>query len=473
MLCSLAFADHASRAPAAVATLDLQTRLLDNGLTVASVRMPAFRTLAMAVFVRAGGRDEPARLAGLSHVLEHMAFKGTATRDAASLSMAIERAGASMNAYTTKDHTVFHVEALAEAEAVAITALADVVLRPSFPADELARERQVILQEIDEAADDSESLAQDAFDAVAWPKQALGRPILGAPRQVRTIRREDLITYHARHYCGENLIVVGAGQLDHDRFADGIERHFGGLARGARIPREPARYVGGSRHVDQDFDQTAVIAGWPTPPRSDPAFPVCELLAELLGGGASSPLFQQIRERHGLAYRVDAWLDSHDEGGTLQIAAGVSSRNLNAFFDRIGEVLQAVAYRIDPDDLERTHNQRAMLLAQRQERPLDLAEAVALDLMTEGRVRPPEARLAAEREIGAERLSATMRALIASPPSLALVGRAGRGDLLARLRSRLDARAERDGHAECNGGDGGDGGDGRDGRLKPDRPGAA
>ena len=428
-----------SALPPATDVLDLQIRTLPNGLTIASVRMPAFRTQAMTVFVRAGGRDEPSRLTGLSHVLEHMAFKGTATRDAASLSMAIERAGASMNAYTTKDHTVFHVEALAEAEPVAIAALADVVLRPSFPADELERERQVIIQEIDEATDDPESLAQDAIDALAWPRQALGRPILGAPRQVRAVRREDLIAYHDTHYCGANLIVVGAGQLDHARFAERIEQHFGDLAPGIRTVRDAARYGGGSRHIDQDFDQTAVIVGWPTPPRGDPAFVACELLAELLGGGASSPLFQQIRERHGLAYRVDAWLDGHDDGGMLQIAAGVSSRNLIAFFDRVGEVLQAVAAGIDPDDLERTHNQRAMYLAQRQERPLDLAEAVALDLMTGGRVRSPDERQASERAIGADVLTAAMRHLLSRPPSLALVGRAGRGKLLARLGARLGA----------------------------------
>lgn len=419
--------------------MDLQTRTLANGLTIASVRMPAFRTQAVAVFVRAGGRDEPQRLTGLSHVLEHMAFKGTETRDAAELSMTIERAGASMNAYTTKDHTVFHVEALAEAEAVAIESLADVVLRPSFPADELERERRVIVQEIDEAADDPESLAQDAFDAVAFPKQPLGRPILGAPRQVRSVTRDDLIAYHGAHYNGANLYVVGAGQLDHAAFSERVEHSFGDLARGTPVVREPARYGGGARHIDQDFDQTAVIIGWPVPGRRDPDFVVHELLTELLGGGASSPLFQSIRERHGLAYRIDAWLDCHDDGGTLQIAAGVSARSLKAFFDRICEVLMATTVAIDPDDLERAHNQRAMLLAQRQERPMDLVEAMAQDLMSTGRVRTAEERLESERAIDAAALTAAMRRLLAQPPTLALVGRAGRADLLAGLNRRLEA----------------------------------
>ena len=421
--------------------MDLQTRTLANGLTIASVRMPSFRTQAIAVFVRAGGRDEPARLTGLSHVLEHMAFKGTETRDAAALSMAIERAGASMNAYTTKNHTVFHVEALAEAEPVAIEALSDVVLRPSFPVDELERERRVIVQEIDEAADDPESLAQDAFDAVAFPKQPLGRPILGAPRQVRSVTRDDLVSYHDAHYTAPNLIIVGAGRLDHDRFAARVERHFGQLAAGRPTQREPARYVGGARHVDQDFDQSAVIIGWPVPGRTDPRFTTFELLTELLGGGASSPLFQSIRERHGLAYRVDAWLDSHDDGGTLQIAAGVSARSLNAFFDRTCEVLLAATEAIDPDDLERAHNQRAMLLAQREERPMELAEAIALDLMASGRIRTGEQRLADERAIGAETLMTALGELLAQPPSLALVGRGGRADLLAGLKRRLGAAA--------------------------------
>ncbi|MGE3922060.1 MAG: M16 family metallopeptidase [Lautropia sp.] len=417
--------------------MDLSTRTLANGLTIASVRLPAFRTLALGAFVRAGARDEPARLNGLSHFLEHMAFKGTETRDARALSIAIERVGASMNAYTTKDHTVYHADALAGAEPIVLDVLADVVRRSTFPPAEIDRERRVILQEIDEAADDPESLAQDAFDQLAFPKQAIGRPILGTRRQVNAIGRDDLVGYHAAHYGAASLVVVGAGALDHERFAAEVERQFGDLPRGQPVVREPARYVGGFRHIEQDFDQTSVILGWPVPPRSDAAFTTYELLADLLGGGASSPLFQTVREQHGLAYRVDAWIDGHDDGGTLQIAAGVGGRSLNAFFDRVGETIVALTRQVAPEDLERTHNQRVLLLAHQHERPMDLVEAVAQDLLVHGRVATPDERIAAARAIDGDALAAAARSLVAAAPTLALVGRAGRGDHLAGLRRRL------------------------------------
>lgn len=421
--------------------MDLQTRVLDNGLTVASVRLPSFRTLAIGAFVRAGVRDEPRRLNGVSHVLEHMAFKGTETRDAHALSIATERVGASMNAYTTKDHTVYHVDALAGAEPIVLDALADVVRRPAFPADELERERGVILQEIDEAADDPESLAQDAFDELAFPRQSLGRPILGSRRHVNQVDREDLIAYHRSHYHAGNLVVVGAGLLDHDRFADAVAERFGDLATGEPAPRDMARYGGGFRHVEQDFDQASVLLGWPAPGLADRAYAAHELLADLLGGGASSPLFQTVRERHGLAYRIDAWIDSYEDCSTLQIAAGVGPRSLNAFFDRVCETIEALSERIGPDDIERTHNQRVMMLAHRHERPMDLVEAVARDLVVHGRVASPEEQIDAARAIGADELRATLRALILKPPTLAIVGRHVRGDPLAALQRRLGGSA--------------------------------
>jgi predicted Zn-dependent peptidase len=417
--------------------LDLQTRILSNGLTVATVRLPAFRTLAIGAFVRAGVRDEPPRRNGLSHVLEHMAFKGTETRDARALSVATERVGASMNAYTTKDHTVYHADALAGAEPIVLDALADVIRRPVFPQDELERERGVILQEIDEAADDPESLAQDAFDDVAFPRQSIGRPILGSRRHVKSVSRDDLIAYHGAHYCAANLVIVGAGQLSHDRFADQVASRFADLERGERSTRAAARYVGGLRHVDQDFDQTSVMLGWPAPGLSDPAYATFELLADLLGAGASSPLFQSVRERHGLAYRIDAWIDGYEDCSTVQVAAGVGPRSLNAFFDRVCETLRELCREIDTEEIERTHNQRITLLAHRHERPMDLVEAVARDLVVHGRVPTPEEQIATARAIGSGALMDALRALIATPPTLALVGRTVRGDPLAALQRRL------------------------------------
>jgi predicted Zn-dependent peptidase len=433
-----------SRAPSRTAAqasgqafMDLRTRTLANGLTVASVRLPGFRTAAVGAFIRVGSRDEPATLNGISHFLEHMAFKGTALRDARRISLEIERVGASMNAYTAKDHTAYHTVLLAEHMPVALDVLADVIRRSTFPPEEIERERQVILQELGDAADDPESIAQDEFDLKAFPKQAFGRPILGSPRFVRSVTRDDFRHYLDTHYAAGNMVVAAVGALDHERFADQVERHFGDMPAGQTAPREAARYVGGYRHVDDDYEQTSIALGWPIPARTDPSFPTYELLGELLGGGMSSPLFQSVREQRGLAYQIDAWSEGHDDCGTLQVTAGVSPRNLRVFFDVVCDELTALTRRIAPEDLERTRNQQATHLARSLERPMELAETIARDLLVHGRVLSPDERIATTMAIPDEALCAAASELLARTPTLVLVGRAGRGDHHEAVRRRL------------------------------------
>lgn len=418
--------------------MDLRTRVLPNGLTIASVRLPGFRTAAVGTFVKVGSRDEPAELNGISHFLEHMAFKGTATRDARRISLEIERVGAMMNAYTAKDHTAFHTVLLAEHMPVALDVLADVVLRSTFPPDEIERERQVILQEIGEANDDPESIAQDEFDLRAYPKQAFGRPILGNARFVKRVGRDDFRHYLGAHYFASNTVISAVGDIDHDRFADEVEKRFGEMPQGVRSQREAVRYVGGFRHVDDDYEQTSVALGWPAPARSDPSFPVYELLGELLGGGMSSPLFQAVRERHGLAYQIDAWTEGHEDCGLLQVTAGVAPRNLRLFFEVVCGEIRELTHRITPEDLERTRNQQATHLARSLERPMDLAETVARDLLVHGRVLSPLERIATTMAIGETELRQAARDLLSQPPTLVLVGRAGRGDHHSTVRRSLD-----------------------------------
>jgi predicted Zn-dependent peptidase len=240
------------------------------------------------------------------------------------------------------------------------------------------------------------------------------------------------------HYFGSNTVVSAVGDIDHDRFADEVEQRFGAMPQGTRLQREAARYVGGFRHVDDDYEQTSVALGWPTPARSDPAFPVYELLGELLGGGMSSPLFQAVRERHGLAYQIDAWTEGHDDCGLLQVTAGVAPRNLRLFFDVVCGEISELTRRITPEDLERTRNQQATHLARSLERPMELAETVARDLLVHGRVLSPIERIATTMAIGETELQQAARDLLSQPPTLVLVGRAGRGDHHRAVRRTLD-----------------------------------
>lgn len=434
---SAPFCPSPAVADASVGSLDLRTAVLPNGLTVASVRLKGLRTAAVGAFVRVGSRDEPAHLSGLSHFFEHMAFKGTARRDARRLSLDIERVGASMNAYTAKDHTAYHTVLLPDHMAVALDVLADVIRHSTFPAAEIERERQVILQELGDSADDPDAVCQDQFDLKAFPKQAFGRPILGSARFVRSVARDDFIVHLQTHYTADRMVVVAAGDIDHDRFAEQVAQRFDDLPRGTGLVRDPARYVGGFRHVEDDYEQTSVALGWPVPGRTDAAWPVYELLGELLGGGMSSPLFQAVREERGLAYQVDAWTEGHDDCGILQVNAGVAPRNLRVFLDVVCDELLALSRRVNPDDLERTRNQQATHLARGLERPMDLAESVARDLLAHGRVVSPDERIATTLSVSADDLRAAATHLLSQPPTLVLVGRAGRGDHHAAVRRRL------------------------------------
>lgn len=417
--------------------MHLQTRILANGLTVASIRLPGFRSLTLAALIGTGSRDEPAELNGISHFLEHMAFKGTAHRSARALALDIERVGASMNAYTARDHTAFHTVMLREHLPMAMEVMADVVLHSTFPQDEIERERRVILQEIGEAADDPDAMLQDAFDARAWPQQAFGRPILGSTRFVRSVGREDFIRHRQTHYGACRMVLVAVGDIDLEPLVDLADRHFGAMPRGLPPVREPARYGGGFRHLEEDFEQTSIALGFPVPGRMSPDFVVYELLGELLGGGTSSPLFQSIRETRGLAYQVDAWTEGHPDCGLLQLSAGVAPRNVREFLSVACDELTALTQQVTLEDFERTRNQQLTYLARLQERPLDLAESVGRDLLMQGRAVLAQERIAATRSVDRHQLREAAQRLIEQPPTLALVGPAARGDLLGLVRRRL------------------------------------
>lgn len=418
--------------------MDLRTSTLANGLRIASIRLPGFRTACIGAYVRVGSRFEPIELAGISHFFEHMAFKGTRKRGAYRIALDAERAGAYINAFTTKDHTGYYLHLPGDRAAVAVELIADVLRRSAFPSDELERERHVVLQEMAEANDDAENLAQDLMDEVAFPRHPLGRPILGRRAVVRTIHRREFARYLAQHYRAANIALVGAGDVDHAQFKALARRHFGDLPAGVPTRLEGATFRGGYRAKPLDFAQTWIAVGWPTPGRDDPEFARYELLAEFLGGGTAAPLFQVLREQHGLAYAVDTTIEGFEETGILQLTVGVAPRNVRKALMLIGEVL---ARPIDAQNLDRAIQQvRAQTLA-RLERPQSIGETIGLALLTrsDGDVgslaSSLESRLALIERTPRAALDAIRRTMTAGPPALAIVGRAGRGDHYRAFRA--------------------------------------
>jgi predicted Zn-dependent peptidase len=261
---------------------------LPNGLTVVSETMPRVETVSFGAYVAAGTRDEAAAENGVSHFLEHMAFKGTEKRDAAAIAREIENVGGHLNAYTAREQTAYYCKVLKEDLPLAADIIGDILTHSTFAPEELERERGVILQEIGQANDTPDDIIFDHFQATAFPKQPMGRPTLGTEDVIGAMPREALTGYMRRHYGPERMVVAAAGALDHDRLLDLVQTHFADLPQVAPPPPEAARYGGGEFREDRDLDQVHIVLGFPSAAYGSPLHYPSMLLSTLLGGGMSS-----------------------------------------------------------------------------------------------------------------------------------------------------------------------------------------
>ncbi|MEO7640248.1 MAG: pitrilysin family protein, partial [Ramlibacter sp.] len=264
---------------------------LPNGITLLAAPMPHLASASVAIFIRAGSRDESADKAGVSHFLEHMAFKGTHTRTVQALNFAAESLGADMNAYTDKDATCYHLEGLGTHVPQMLALLADIVLQGTFPADELERERDVILQECIEYEEDPQHLAFTLLDEALWGTHAMGRPIIGTPGTIATLTREDIVGHVRRHYVGERIVVAAAGRFDVDAFLAQAQALFGGVrSAGTQTAPQPPGHVGSAKARRlPGVSQTYIDIAWTVPSRGEHPY-LADLAATLFGGGMSAPL---------------------------------------------------------------------------------------------------------------------------------------------------------------------------------------
>jgi predicted Zn-dependent peptidase len=297
---------------------------LDNGVRVVSIAMPHLVTASVGIWVDVGARYEPVEINGVAHLIEHMAFKGTARRDAQAIAEEIEAVGGHLNAYTSREHTAYYARVLASDVPLAIDMLTDIVRHSRMDEAELARERTVVLQEISQVVDTPDDWIFDLWQQQAYPDQPLGRSILGPAGTVERLGRSDLLGYLDTHYAPGRLVLAAAGKVDHDRLVDLAAGALGDLAARPAPAMPAARYRGG-RHVEpEDHEQTHMVLGLEGVPYEDPDFYASQVLATALGGGMSSRLFQEIREKRGLAYSVFAFSSSYVDTGLFGMYAASS-----------------------------------------------------------------------------------------------------------------------------------------------------
>jgi predicted Zn-dependent peptidase len=309
---------------------------LDQGLTVVTERMPDVRSVSVGFWVGTGSVDETPAQSGASHFLEHLLFKGTATRTAREIADAIDAAGGDMNAFTTKEYTTFYVRLLAEDQDLGFDILSDIIWSPAFRPDEFESERQVILEEILMHADEPADLVHDLLAGALFPDHPLGREVLGAEDTVMAMSPEDVAAFHSLRYRPASMVVAAAGLLDHDRvvaaIASGLAGRTGRSPSSRQAPSAPAlpRAV-----VCRPTEQTHLAVATPAPDRDDEERHAMSIVEHVLGGGISSRLFQTIREERGLAYSVYAYRLAFQGAGALAVYAGTAPGHTSEVLDLI------------------------------------------------------------------------------------------------------------------------------------------
>lgn len=304
--------------------MTVQVTKLASGLRVVSESRRTVETVAIGVWVDVGARFETETQNGLTHCLEHMLFKGTKTRSARDIAFEIESVGGHMNAFTSRDNTTYYARVLKEDLSLAVGLLGDLVINSVCDAEELEREKDVILQEIGQTLDTPDDIVFDHLQSVAFKGQPIGRTILGDADTVRGFSREGLMEFLATHYLASNIVVSAVGNLDHQQLVELAAAKFEKLPIGSRNKPEAAHYVGGVHMQERELEQLHLTLGWPGVSFHDDNYYAHQIYSTILGGGMSSRLFQEVREHRGLAYSVYSFSSSHAETGLFGIYAGTS-----------------------------------------------------------------------------------------------------------------------------------------------------
>ena len=424
--------------------MSVRVTSLPSGLKIVTHDMDHLQSAALGVWVGAGSRSERDEEHGLSHLLEHMAFKGTETRSAAEIAEEIEAVGGEVNAATSVETTSYYARVLKEDVPLALDILSDILRNSVFHPDELAREQHVILQEIGAALDAPEDRVYDIFAETAYPGQPIGRNILGTIDTVKAAASPMLGAYLDRHYRGPSMVIAAAGAVDHDQLVAMAADRFGALSADAGPSPTTASYGGGDRREDRDLMETQIMLGFEGVPYSSKDFYAAQLLASIVGGGMSSRLFQEVREKRGLCYSIYAFHWSFADTGIFGVHAATGPSDVGKLMPVVLDELERAADDIDENEMKRARAQLRAGLLMTLESPAARAGQLARQLLLFGRIIPPEELVAKIGAISAADVrDLAGRFLGGSAPTLATVGPAksmlGRDRIAERFGAKVSA----------------------------------
>ena len=412
---------------------------LPSGLRIVTDANPQLRTAAIGLFVAAGSRHERDEEHGLSHMLEHMAFKGTGAHNAREIAEAIENVGGELNAETGVEQTGYFAHVLKEDVGLALDLLAEIYCDSRFEREELEREKDVIIQEIGSVDDTPDDLVFDHLSAAAWAGQAIGRPILGTRETVGGFDRAAIEAYLKRHYRAGATVVAAAGAVDHDEIVAQAEQALRSLGSEAAPAPAPAHYTGGEVLTQKGLEQTHIVLGFAGRAIGEPGHDAAQAFATAVGGGMSSPLFQEVREKRGLAYAVNAFHWSFADAGLFGVYAGCAAARAGELMAAALDTLAESVLKLDAAAVERAKAQMKVATLSVLEQPGARAQQLARQLFAYGRVldlqeaiaRIARIDVASVRQIGAE--------MLAGRPTVAAIGRVGRVMTAEKVARRLRA----------------------------------
>ena len=402
--------------------MSVRSTRLPSGLRVVTHRMATVETVSLGAWIDVGTRHERAEVNGIAHLVEHMAFKGTRRRSARAIAEEIESVGGHLNAYTSREFTAFHATVLAGDEGLGLDIVADILQHAVLDAEELERERAVILREIGQSNDTPEDVVFDRYQETAFPDQPVGRPTLGTPQLVGAIERGDMVDYIARHYTADRIVVAAAGKVDHDDFVRRAGDAFGSTEGAAGFAPEPAVYAGGDSREVRTQEQLHLLVGLEGIPHADPDYYALAVFSAALGGGLSSRLFQDIREERGLVYSIYSFNSSYADSGLFGVYAGTGAESASEVVERVCANLTTLADDIAEAELQRAKAQLKAGILMSLESTAARAEQIARHTLIFGRVLPTEEVAEAVDAVGRESVARISGRLRAGQPTVAILG---------------------------------------------------
>jgi predicted Zn-dependent peptidase len=412
---------------------------LPSGLTIVTERMDRVETVSLGAYVASGTRNEDAAQNGVSHFLEHMAFKGTERRNAAEIAEEIENVGGHINAYTAREQTAYYVKMLKEDTALGFDIIGDILTHSVFAPEEVERERGVILQEIGQANDTPDDIIFDHFQEAAYPSQPMGRPVLGTEEIIRNLKGTDIAAYMHSHYAAKNVVVAATGNLEHDRVVDLVSQHFADLRTDMPHAAAAGLYDGGDFREARDLDQVHIVLGFPGVGYADPDYYPVLLLSTLLGGGMSSRLFQEIREKRGLVYSIYSFAAPYMDGGLFGIYAGTGENEAAELVPVTLEELHRVQRDANETEVRRARTQTKASLLMSLESTGSRCEQLARQMQVFGRLIPTAETVARIDAVTVEDVRRAAARIFRGKPTLAAMGPAERVPGLPQIVERLAA----------------------------------